>query len=121
MIEEQVLKLLVNPNVIASTIEGLCTLLASLIPSFIGYRIFTRWNEKRQNDNLVLRLAKQVKFFQSVEQVAIEHTKLSQRGLRAKVFEEHRVRGYDQFTPKKIERLIENYEARTDELVPTEQ
>jgi hypothetical protein len=37
------------------------------------------------------------------------------------VKEEFNLIPYDQFTPKKLERLIENYEQRSDELVPTEQ
>ncbi|MDA0145960.1 hypothetical protein OCT63_17175 [Vibrio sp. RW] len=113
--------LLLDPNVLGSTIEGVCVLLAAIIPSIIGYVIFNKWQEKKQNDVLTLRLARQVQFFQAVEQVAIREPNLTQRSIRLKVKEEFNLIPYDQFTPKKLERLIENYEQRSDELVPTEQ
>mgnify|MGYP000518906840 FL=1 len=96
-------------------------LLAAIIPSIIGYVIFNKWQQKKQNDTLTLRLARQVQFFQAVEQIAIREPNLSQRSIRLKVKEEFNLIPYDQFTPAKLERLIENYEQRSDELVPTEQ
>lgn len=113
--------LLLDPNVLGSTIEGVCVLLAAIIPSIIGYVIFNKWQQKKQNDTLTLRLARQVQFFQAIEQVAIREPNLTQRSIRLKVKEEFNLIPYDQFTPKKLERLIENYEQRSDELVPTEQ
>ena len=113
--------LLLDPNVLGSSIEGVCVLLAAIIPSIIGYMIFNKWQEKKQNDILTLRLARQVQFFQAVEQVAIREPNLTQRSIRLKVKEEFNLIPYDQFTPKKLERLIESYEQRSDELVPTEQ
>jgi len=113
--------LLLDPNVLGSTIEGVCVLLAAIIPSIIGYVIFNKWQQKKQNDTLTLRLARQVQFFQAIEQVAIREPNLTQRSIRLKVKAEFNLIPYDQFTPKKLERLIENYEQRSDELVPTEQ
>ena len=116
-----VASLFLDPNVLGSSIEGICVLLAAIIPSIIGYVIFNKWQQKKQNDTLTLRLARQVQFFQAVEQIAIREPNLSQRSIRLKVKEEFNLIPYDQFTPAKLERLIENYEQRSDELVPTEQ
>lgn len=116
-----VASLFLDPNVLGSSIEGICVLLAAIIPSIIGYVIFNKWQQKKQNDTLTLRLARQVQFFQAVEKIAIREPNLSQRSIRLKVKEEFNLIPYDQFTPAKLERLIENYEQRSDELVPTEQ
>lgn len=114
----KIIEALLSPEVAASTIESLSSIVVAVVPSAVVYVISKRFLGNKRYIRQAVYAMREVQVLRAVIEELSDNNNAQIRQARKAVFVNRGLKTENRFTPAKLEQKITSYETMLDETPP---